>query len=303
MKIAVIGAGAMGSLYGGYLSEKNEVYLIDTDCEKEKVINKNGIKIKEVDKYKVFYPKVILNSNGIGEMDLIIVFVKAIFSKQALEANKSIIGKNTFVLTLQNGAGHEDILSQFVSKEHIIIGTTEHNSSIIETGYINHGGSGKTNIGMLTGNTEELNDIAKTFNECGFETYIQENIQELIWNKLFVNISASALTGVLQVSLDYLSSNEHAWFLVEKLVDEALAVSKGLGMSFKREEIIEKVKSICVNSHNGFTSIYADIRDHRKTEVDTISGAVVRASKQCNIPAPCNEFIVQMIHALEGKIK
>lgn len=301
MKIVVIGSGAMGSLYGGYLSENNEVYLIDTDVQKVGIINKIGIKIKEQDGDKIFYPKAMVDSSTIGTADLIILFVKSLFSKIALENNKSLIGDKTYVLTLQNGSGHEEILKEFVSEDHIIIGTTQHNASIIEANYINHGGSGKTNIGMIVKQDNQLLPIKESFESCGFETIICDDIQKIIWDKLFTNVSASVLTGVLQVKLGYLIDNEHGLFLVKRLVKEAVEVANGDGMNFDEQEVLEKVKAVLVNAHEGYTSIYADIRDQRKTEVETISGYVVRASKKNGVPAPSHEFIVELVHALEEK--
>lgn len=301
MKIVVIGSGAMGSLFGGYLSQNNEVYLIDTDSEKVDTINKNGIKIKEKDTDKMFYPKALLDASSIGTVDLVILFVKSLFSRIALENNKSLIGENTYVLTLQNGSGHEEILKQFVSEDRIVIGTTQHNASIIESGYINHGGRGKTNIGMLVKQPKELIQIKESFETCGFEIGISDNIQKLIWDKLFTNVSASVLTGVLQVKLGYLIDNKHGLFLVERLVKEAVAVANGDGMDFDEKQVLEKVKEVLINAHEGYTSIYADIRDKRKTEVDTISGYVVQASKRNGVPAPTHEFIVELVHALEDK--
>ncbi len=301
MKIVIIGSGAMGSLYGGYLSQSNQVYLIDNDPEKVDIINKNGIKIKEKDGDKLFHPQALIDASTIGIADLVIIFVKALFSKSALESNKSLIGKNTYVLTLQNGSGHEEILKEFVSEDRIIIGTTQHNASIIEKGYINHGGSGKTNIGMITKETNQLMSIKEVFEACGFATDISSNIQKIIWDKLFTNVSASVLTGVLQVKLGYLIDNEHGLFLVKRLVREAVQVANGDGMGFDEHDVLEKVKEVLINAHEGYTSIYADIRDKRRTEVDTISGFVVRASKRNGVPAPTHEFIVELVHALEEK--
>ncbi|SCP99443.1 ketopantoate reductase family protein [Anaerobium acetethylicum] len=301
MKIVVIGSGAMGSLYGGYLSQKNEVYLIDTDSEKVEAINKNGIMIKEREGDNTFYPKALSDSSGIGTADLIILFVKALFSKAALKNNKSLIGENTYVLTLQNGSGHEEILREFVSEDHIIIGTTQHNASIIGTGQISHGGSGKTTIGMIGKENKQLFPIKESFESCGFDTAISDNIQKIIWDKLFTNVSASVMTGVLQVKLGYLIDNEHGFFLVKRLVKEAVEVANGDGMNFDEPEVLEKVKEVLINAHEGYTSIYADIRDKRKTEVDTISGYVVSASKRNGVPAPTHEFVVELVHALEEK--
>ena len=113
MKIAVLGAGAMGSIYGGHLSINNDVYMIDKKEELVEKISADGLKLYENDKDIVYYPKALLSSEGIGEVDLVIIFVKALYSRAALMENKAIIGDNTYVLTLQNGAGHEDIIEEF----------------------------------------------------------------------------------------------------------------------------------------------------------------------------------------------
>ena len=235
-------------------------------------------------------------------MDLIILFVKALFSQAALNGNKSLIGPDTYLMTLQNGSGHEDILSEFVNEDHIIIGTTEDNGAVLEAGHVRRGGIGNTNIGMLT---EDKNNflpvLKKELDACGFHGFIHENIQQLIWNKLFTNVSLSAVTGVLQVPIGYIASNEYAWSITKKLIHEAVAVAHGLGLEANEEEITEKVRLTSVNSPEGITSICADIRAGRKTEVNTISGSVVRAAKKCKIPAPTHELIVEIIHALEER--
>ena len=125
----------------------------------------------------------------------------------------------------------------------------------------------------------------------------------MIWNKLFTNVSASALTGALQVPLGYISSNEHAWKLCCQLIREAVDAAAGLGMDFDYDEKVVEVKAVCDKSPNGLTSIYADLRDGRRSEVDTISGSVVRAGKKSGVATPSHEFLVELIHAMEGRPK
>ena len=139
MKIAVLGAGAMGSIYGGHLSLHNDVYMIDKKQEIVDKINADGLKLFENDKDVIYRPEAMTDSANLGEVDLVILFVKALFSKAALEENRHIIGEHTYVMTLQNGAGHEDILSEFVPKERIIIGTTEDNGAVLDFGYVRRG--------------------------------------------------------------------------------------------------------------------------------------------------------------------
>ena len=126
-------------------------------------------------------------------------------------------------------------------------------------------------------------------------------MQKLIWGKMFTNVSASVLTGVLQVPLGYIAENESAWALCEKLVREAVAVAAGEGLDFDADEKVAEVRGVCERSPKGLTSIYADLRDGRKTEVDTISGSVVRASRRNGVPAPTHEAMVALVHAMEGK--
>lgn len=302
MRIAVIGAGAMGSIYGGHLSLHNEVYLIDTNQAIVDHINSQGLKVLEDGEDVIYHPTAVTSAEGVEPVDLVILFVKSLFSRAALASNRGIIGDQTYLMTLQNGSGHEDILAEFVPEDRIIIGTTEDNGAVLAPGHVRRGGAGNTNIGMLTEDTLGfLPKLKEVLDACGFQGTIHANIQQLIWNKLFTNVSLSALTGVLQVPMGFIAGNEHAWTLARRLIHEAVEVAHGLGLEADEAEITEKVRQTSLGSPEGITSICADLRDGRKTEVNTISGSVVRASKKCGVPAPTHEMIVELVHALEEK--
>ena len=302
MRIAVIGAGAMGSIYGGHLSLHNDVYLVDTNQAIVDHINQNGLTLQENGSDVIYHPTAVTSTEGMEPMDLIILFVKSLFSRAALNGNKHLIGPNTYLMTLQNGSGHEDILAEFAAENRIIIGTTEDNGAILGPGHVRRGGTGKTNVGMLVEDTEGFLPKAKeVFDSCGFQCKVHENIQQLIWNKLFTNVSLSVVTGVLQVPIGFIASNEHAWTITKQLIHEAVAVAHGLGLEADEEKIVEDVRLVSVNSPEGITSICADLRAGRKTEVNTISGSVVRASKKCGVPAPTHELIVELVHAMEER--
>lgn len=302
MRIAVIGAGAMGSIYGGHLSQNNEVYLVDTAAPVVEHIRKEGLKIQENGQDVIYRPQAMTSTEGLEPVDLVILFVKSLFSRAALSGNKSLIGPDTYVMTLQNGSGHEDILGEFVDQDHIVIGTTEDNGAVLGLGHIRRGGEGNTNVGMLVEDKDGfLPRLKEAFDCCGFNVKIHANIQQLIWDKLFTNVSLSAVTGILQVDMGYIASNEYAWAMTRRLIKEAVAVAKAMGLEADEEAIAAKVRKTSEMSPNGCTSIRADLRDGRKSEVDTISGSVVRAAAKVGVPVPCHEFVVNMVHALEGK--
>lgn len=302
MKIVVIGAGAMGSIYGGHLSLNNEVFIVDTNKSIVDKINTEGLRIDEDGTTNVYRPTAVLSTEGLEDVDLVILFVKAIFSRAALEGNRQIIGPHTRLLTLQNGAGHEDLLKEFVPEEHVVIGTTEDNGAVLEPGHVRRGGTGRTNVGLLTEDQDGFLPLLRNaFDSCGFQVRIHDRIQQLIWDKLFTNVSLSAVTGVLQVDMGYIAANEYAWKMTVKLIHEAVLTARALGLECDEEAITEKVRMTSVNNPAGCTSIRADLRDGRKTEVDTISGAVLRAAAKCGLEVPTHELIINMVHALEGR--
>ena len=302
MKIVVIGAGAMGSIYGGRLSQKNEVYLIDTNREIVDQINRHGLRLLEQEEELVFHPKAQTGVAGIGEADLVILFVKALYSRAALAAAGEVIGENTYVMTLQNGAGHERILEEFAKQNRIIIGTTEDNGSVLEAGKVRHGGEGRTNIGMLKEDEEGmLPRIKESFDACGFQVKIHDQIQKLVWHKLFTNVSLSVLTGILQVDMGFIAENEHAWKLAGRLIHEAVEVANRQGLGFDEEEIAREVRETSLKNPKGCTSIRADLRDGRRTEVDTISGAVVEAARRLGMDVPYHEMAVELVHSMENR--
>ncbi len=303
MRIAILGAGAMGSLFGGYLSQHNDVWIIDIDQSRINAIRTDGVMIREPDGNRVFHTNAVSDASIPGPMDLVVVFVKAMQSREALERNRYLIGEKTYLMSLQNGAGHEETLTDFAPLEQVILGTTQHNSSLIAPGKVHHGGGGKTCIGLLQGDCTVLEHIANTFNGCGFDTVVSTDIKRQIWQKLFLNASASALTAILQVKLGYIAENAHAWLLAKRLIEEAVAVANADNHNFDADQVIADVRRVLVNARDGYTSIYADIRDGVPTEVDTISGSVVRTAEQVGIPTPNHRLVVELIHALEGKTK
>ena len=304
MRIAVIGAGAMGSIYGGHLSQHNDVLLVDTNEKVVEQVANNGLLIDEDGTTHTDHPGAVSNTKGQEPADLVILFVKALFSRAALEGNRGLIGPNTRLMTLQNGAGHEDLLKEFVDEDHIVIGTTEDNGAVLGMGHVRRGGTGVTNVGMLVEDKEGfLPQLKEAFDQCGFNVKIHENIQTLIWDKLFTNVSLSALTGVLQVDMGYIAANEYAWDLCCQLIHETVKTAAAAGLDFDEEKVREKVKNTSINNPKGCTSIRADLRDGRKTEVDTISGAVVRAAHKHGVEVPGHECIVRLVHAMEGRNK
>ncbi len=301
MKIAIIGSGAMGSLYGGYLSKaKNEVYLVDIWKEHIEKINNEGLKILEKDDVLTVNPKGVVDSKEVGKVDLAIVFVKSIATKKALESNSSIFDDNTMVLSLQNGYGNVEDIEKFVKSENIIAGTTSHGATLLGPGKIKHAGKGKTIIGKAKGeNDSRLSEIKAALENAGFETDLSDNVMEIIWSKLLVNIGINALTAVLEIENGRLTEWEESEELVALAVREAVKVANNSGLQFNDEEVIEHVLEVAKATAENKSSMFQDILNKRKTEIEKINGAVVKIGKDNGVETPVNETLTNLVKIKE----
>ena len=181
MRIAVIGAGAMGCIYGGHLSERNDVVMVDTSRSVVDAINSRGIVLEESGEERVFRTAAVASAASLAPVDLVILFVKSLFSETALEQNRAIIGPDTYLMTLQNGAGHEEVLSKFAPVERVIIGTTNDNGAVLGHAHVRHGGSGETSFGLLTGKDAPfLTHLKEELDACGFRAAVSGNIRQLV---------------------------------------------------------------------------------------------------------------------------
>lgn len=302
MRIVLVGPGAMGLLFGGYLSQKNDVTLVGRNAYRMKQLQEGGVRIRENDgREEIYHPDATAQPDKLTEADLVLLFVKAGDSEAALESVKHLIGPNTFLMTLQNGAGHEKLLLQYAPKERVIIGTTNQGSYKLDETSVCHSGLGDTTLGGVLGSGEAFAPVAETFQTCGFPCKLSEQVRGMIWNKLMINASSSVLSGILQMPQGYVVENSSAWNIAQKLIKEICAVATAEGYLFTADEQIERIDKHLRNAPSGYTSVYADLKAERKTEVSVINGAVVEAGRRLGIPTPTHELILDIVQSMEGR--
>jgi 2-dehydropantoate 2-reductase len=304
MKIAIIGSGAIGCLFGAYLSKNNEVHMI---CRRQKVadtINIEGLTIFEPDEPTGHYTDVTAHLSGqyTDNVDLVMIVVKGADTDEAIRVNKSLFQEHTMVMTLQNGGGNDLKLSQYVPMERIIVATTRINAVNLDNGNVRHSGYGITHMGSNIKGTD-LKRFADAFNEAGFETIISDDIQHIIWNKLFVNLSINTFTSITKAKIGSMIDNEYAWNYAEKMICEAIDVAEAEGHHFSYREVLNSIHKTCEDVAGGFPSMLQDIMNCRRTEVDAINGYVVDRARAHNVPAPYNTFVRNLIHAIESTYK
>ncbi len=195
MKIVVVGPGAIGSLFAAYLAKsKEEIWLLDKSSQRAAKLNECGISLEGSSASWQSKPKVTANPQDIGQADLIIICVKSFDTKLAIEKIKPLLNQETKILTLQNGIGNVEIISELVGQERVIAGVTNEGATLIDIGKIRHAGRGETIIGAIDGKTPvALRTIREIFNKVGFNCKMSRDIKSLLWSKLIINVGINAL--------------------------------------------------------------------------------------------------------------
>jgi 2-dehydropantoate 2-reductase len=302
MKIAIVGAGAMGCIYGTYLSKKNDVLLVDVVQEHVDAINNKGLEFTHLDGTVEVYRnmKATTDASSYGPMELLILLTKGYQSAEALSKNKNLIGPDTIVLSLQNGYGNADEIVKFVPEEQIVLGTSGGGAIVAGPGVVKHKGQGPTHVGCMTKDQSNAEIVAKVLRESGVpDVELTADVKELVWSKVFVNIGINAICALIGDTNQCIVNNPFAKAASYQLVKEAVEVVNATGMHFDFEEVNKNVQDIAAVTGGNIASMYADVLHKRKTEVDRINGAAVSEGAKVGKSAPLNELITNLIHAKE----
>jgi 2-dehydropantoate 2-reductase len=293
MNIIILGAGAIGSLYGAKLSKLNDVTLVARKKHADK-INKNCLKITGVEnkKYKLNASTKI---KKIDDNSLIVLSTKIYDSEKAIRPIKNLIKKKNIILCLQNGYGSEDIVKKIIGKKCLVLrGVTAVGTSFLKPGVIKINNVGYTAIEK----SKKSKEIVENFSECGLKGHVAKNIKEDVWKKLILNCVLNPITAILKIK-NMEIANKNLESLKKEIINECIKVAKKDGVNFKYHFIEEGINRI--RKSDNLSSMYQDILKGRKTEIDYLNGAVVELGKKYNIKCPVNESLVAMIKFLENK--
>ena len=297
-KVAVLGAGAVGSYVIWGLSNNDDVQLgVVAKEERNKRLKTQGLMINGV-KYtpQVWTPQEAKN------VDLLIVCLKYGSLKGALDDIQTIVGENTIVMSLMNGVDSEEIISEKIDRSHILYSFIKVASQKKEDGY--HFDS-ETTVGIYFGELEEpyesdrVKDVKELFEDTGLHFTITQYIQEEIWGKYRLNICNNLPQAILGAGVGCYEDSEHMGAIREGLRKEVMAVAKAKGIDLNVIDV-KSGKGSAVRASARYSTLQ-DLDAGRHTEIDMFSGAMMRMGKELGIPTPYNEYTYHMIKALEEK--
>lgn len=306
MKIAIIGAGAMGSLFGGSLaSAVDEVCLYSTNKAYVEAVNKNGLIMTQGDKKNIVKARATSNPAEIGESDVALVYVKYTGTRQAIQdAMVSCITKKTLVVTLQNGIGNVDIIKEYVPEEQISYGFSTLTSDVKAPGHIEMTtlGNVETCMWPLDGVvTPELKNLETLMNKVNLNAKITEDVEERIWRKLLVNACENTLCAILKVNVtDLMVNTPESFEIAKQVIYEVSDVARAKGLNISRDAALKHVMDVTYAVPGHVPSMVFDVLKKKKTEIGSINEAIVREGKRLNVPTPMTETIARLLRAIEA---
>lgn len=292
-KITVLGAGAVGSVFGALLSKKGacDVTLVSRNGEHVDAINLNGLVVKTPDGEESSIT-VKADTKISSEPDLIILAVKAYDVESALG---SAMDFSCPVLCIQNGIGVEKIAEKAVGAERVIRGVTYMGATFAGPGCVVNAGIGET----LIGPGKHSEKIAAVFSMAGLSTNVTDNITGAVWTKSLVNCGMNAfgaLTGLRNGELVQVPGLIEAMIAT---VDEGVAVAESCGVKVDGPQ--KKLLDVAELTANNKNSMLQDIEGGKRTEIDFLNGAVSMIGKETCVPTPLNDVLTALVKGLEFK--
>ncbi|NJF25702.1 2-dehydropantoate 2-reductase [Thermococcus sp. Bubb.Bath] len=297
MKVYVLGAGSIGSLFGGLLARAGHDVTLIGRAEQVKAVRERGLHVFGVEEFTV-HPKATLTAPD-EPPDLLLLATKSYSTKSALECARGCIGEDTWILSIQNGLGNEDEALKLT--KNVIGGVTTNGAMLVEWGRVRWAGKGITVIGRYPeGKHPFVEEVARTFTSAGIPMTTSEKISGWKWAKAIVNSVINGLGTLLEVKNGFLKENPYLEGISVSIAREGCIVAQQLGIEFEIHPL-ELLWDTIEKTAENYNSTLQDIMQGRRTEVDYINGKIVEYAKSVGLDAPMNELLWAMIKAKEDK--
>jgi len=302
MKIAVVGAGAMGSIFGARFTQAgHETVLVDVAAPLVEAINADGVTIVRGEEETTTRVPATSDPASVGAVDMVVFCVKCYHTPAAAELARPLVGPDTVVASLQNGWGNGDALAAAYPAEQITLGVTYHSGLVQGLGRVVHPAEQPTIVGSFTdGASDGADRLAQALNDAGLEAKVATPVRPEIWKKLILNaatLPTAALTGMHAGALTA-CDDTHA--LVSETAQEAVAVARAQGYEIDLQERVDAIHGLLTKAGPSKASMLQDFEAGRRTEIDVINGAVVKAADETGVAVPLNRALVQLVKGWES---
>jgi 2-dehydropantoate 2-reductase len=303
VKIVIVGSGAIGSLYGAFLSrvEGNDVVLIGRNPHIT-TIKEKGLTIKGVMGEYHLDIEASEDAQSIRAADLVLITTKTYDTIAAALSAKHLAESGAYFLLIQNGLGTEERVAEALGTTRVLRATTCMGALQTEPGTVEATGCGLTEVGShYEENAGFVETITQMLKEAGFDVRASNNIQGVVWTKTLVNCGINPVGALTGLSNGEVYKNQQLRGLIVRLVEEAAKVVEALGIELTTEDPVRYALGTAKATGDNINSMLQDLRAKKRTEIDAITGEIIRLGKELGIETPSNESVYALVKAIESK--
>ena len=296
MRVVVFGAGALGSLYGGLLSDIHDVTLVGRQ-EHVDAVNLHGLRVSGL-REGVYRPKARTTVEGMDIQDLVLITVKAYDTRTAAREVKAVVGDGTVVVSLQNGLGNSDVLGrEFGSR--VIMGVPFMGVTFSRPGQISLAGLGETILGSPSGQHGLAIRVSEALSAVGFTTRVSANIGPEIWMKAIVNASINPITALVRKENGCICQQRELHELSRAVCRECTQAAEANGIALGQGDPFGKVLEVARMTARNRSSMLQDVERGKRTEIDAINGALAEAGESHGLSMPVNRALWSLVRSLQ----
>jgi 2-dehydropantoate 2-reductase len=296
MKIAIVGTGAMGSVYAAlFASAGHEVWAIDRWREHVDAMRKNGLRVEGASGDRTVKLNATIDPRDAGRCDLVVLATKAMHVSQAAQALEPLLGPQTPVLSIQNGLGGPDTAASILGKRRVMVGVVGgFGASMRAPGHAHHNGWELVRLGEFGGPiTERLKKVEDVWRGAGFRVKVFDDIDQLVWEKLLCNCAYSGPCAIAECTIGEVMTDPDLSRISAACATEGyeVALSKEIKLGFS--DPVAYVREFGSKIPHARPSVLLDLMARRKSEIDVINGS---------IPRPTNQALTALVRARERRL-
>ena len=307
MRIAILGAGAMGSIYAALLADQggHDVWAVDTWSDHVKAIRENGLRVEGASGDRTVRVNATTDAQDVKDADLVIIATKDDGVEAAARSALAIAKSSAPILTIQNGLGSADKVAAIVGSDRIMMGVVGgFGASMKGPGHAHHNGMEFLRLGEMDGGmTQRLEDVAEAWRSGGFKVLTFDDIHKMVWEKLICNCTYSGPCTLTGLRVGQLMADPHGWSIASACANEAFNVAKARGIALDFDDPVRYVRDFGAKIPNSRPSMMQDHMARRPAEIDNINGAIPREGSKVGVATPVNSLVVAVLKARETSFK
>ena len=299
MRIAVLGAGALGCVFAAHLAARAQVWMLGSWTEGIAAVQRNGIRITERDgSVRQVEIRATTDPAQVPPVDCALLLVKSYQTERAADWAAQVLRPDGLAVTLQNGLDNGSKLAAVVGTERAAVGVNYTGATLLGPGETRHTAQLTNIIGTSPVTAERVNALCVLLTAVGLSTRASDAIEGELWGKAVVNVAINPLTALWRIPNGELLTAPERHGLLAELVGEAVSVTQARGITLPLDDPLAHTEKICRASAANHSSMLQDVERGRPTEIDSINGMIVSEGRRLGVPVPMNEAVWRLVRGL-----